>query len=66
MLTLLSPAKTLDFSAAPEGLPATRPQLEEDIALLMERCKQLDVDHLRQLMKLSQNLGELNYARFHS
>ena len=64
MLTLLSPAKTLDFSATPKGLAATRPQFGEDIAVLLERCKKLDVASLQKLMKLSQPLAELNYQRF--
>ena len=64
MLTLLSPAKSLDFSFRSEGLPATRPRLEGEIGLLIERCKELDVENLRRLMSLSQKLGELNYERF--
>lgn len=64
MLTLLSPAKSLDFSPLAVDLPATRPQLEDDVAALIRRCKQLDVATLRQLMKLSKPLGELNYERF--
>ncbi len=64
MLTLLSPAKTLDFSAAPEGLPATEPHFEKDIAVLMKRCKKLGVPSLRKLMSLSQPLAELNRQRF--
>jgi len=64
VLTLLSPAKTLDFSAAPKGLPATKPHFGKDIALLLERCKKLDVASLRKLMKLSQPLAELNHQRF--
>ena len=64
MITLLSPAKTLDFSPAPKGLPVTRPALKKDVAALMRRCKALDVAELRQLMKLSEPLAELNYERF--
>jgi len=64
MLTLLSPAKTLDFSAAPAGLQATTPRLEQDIAVLMKRCKKLGVATLRKLMHLSQPLAELNHQRF--
>ena len=64
MLTLLSPAKTLDFSAAPEGLPVTEPRFEKDIAVLMKRCKKLGVRSLRKMMNLSQPLAELNHQRF--
>ena len=64
MLTLLSPAKTLDFSDAPEGLKTTTPSLEKDIAVLMKRCKKLSVRSLSKLMSLSQPLAELNHQRF--
>lgn len=64
MLALLSPAKTLDFSPAGKDLPLTRPALKKDIALLMRRCKALEVAELRRLMKLSQPLAELNHQRF--
>ncbi len=64
MLTLLSPAKTLDFSPAPDGLAVTQPQFKDDIAVLLKRCKKLDVKTLQKLMKLSQPLAELNHERF--
>ena len=64
MLVLLSPAKTLDFSPAPEGLATTRPRFEKDVAVLMKRCKKLGVRTLQQLMNLSQPLAELNRQRF--
>jgi cytoplasmic iron level regulating protein YaaA (DUF328/UPF0246 family) len=64
VLTLLSPAKSLDFSPAREGLRTTAPQFAPDTAVLMERCKKLSVPALRKLMSLSQPLGELNHRRF--
>ena len=64
MLTLLSPAKTLDFEFSADDLPATPPRFEEDIEVLLARCKKLTVAKLRELMKLSQPLAELNRRRF--
>ena len=64
MLTLLSPAKSLDFSTPSEGIPVTRPQLQKDTAVLIDRCKELDAATLRKLMKLSEKLGELTCQRF--
>ena len=64
MLTLLSPAKTLDWSPAPDDLPTTKPLLRKDTKLLIDRCKKLDVAALRSLMKLSEPLAELNHERF--
>jgi len=64
MLTLLSPAKSLDLSAPPEGLPLSQPRFEKDIWVLMKRCKKLSVADLAKLMSLSQPLAELNRQRF--
>jgi cytoplasmic iron level regulating protein YaaA (DUF328/UPF0246 family) len=64
LLTLLSPAKSLDFSPVREGLPLTEPRFEHDIEVLMKRCKKLSVSSLRKLMNLSQPLAELNRERF--
>jgi cytoplasmic iron level regulating protein YaaA (DUF328/UPF0246 family) len=64
MLTLLSPAKTLELSPTPKGLRPTQPRFKRDIALLMERCKKLDASDLAKLMKLSSPLAELNHQRF--
>ena len=64
MLTLLSPAKSLDLSPPPEGLPLTEPHFQQDIEVLMKRCKKLTVAELAKLMSLSQPLAELNRQRF--
>jgi cytoplasmic iron level regulating protein YaaA (DUF328/UPF0246 family) len=64
MLILLSPAKTMDFSPLPEGLETTAPQFEADIEVLLERCRELSVESLRELMKISVPLAELNHQRF--
>ena len=64
MLTLLSPAKTLDFGCSADGLPITEPRFQEDIDVLLARCKKLSVASLRELMKLSQPLASLNRERF--
>jgi cytoplasmic iron level regulating protein YaaA (DUF328/UPF0246 family) len=64
MLTLLSPAKTLDLSPPPEGLATTNPRFEGDTEVLMKRCKKLSVESLRELMSLSEPLAQLNRERF--
>jgi len=64
MLILLSPAKSLDFSAAPAGLPVTQPEFTKDIRLLLKECRKLDSAALQKLMKISPKLAELNYERF--
>ena len=64
MLSLLSPAKTLDFGFCADDLPVTSPRFEEDIANLLGTCRKLSKARLRKLMRLSPALAELNHERF--
>ena len=64
MLTLLSPAKSLDFSPQPKGIPASEHRFQYDTGVLLKRCKKMGVRSLRNLMDLSQPLAELNHQRF--
>ncbi len=64
MLTLLSPAKSLDFEPPRKGIPTTEPRFGHDIEMLMKRCRKLSVKKLRELMDLSEPLAELNRERF--
>jgi cytoplasmic iron level regulating protein YaaA (DUF328/UPF0246 family) len=64
MLFVLSPAKTLDFTPAPEGLPATRPDMAGDTKALAAVAKTLKAADLRRLMDISEDLASLNVACF--
>jgi len=68
MLTVLSPAKDLDFTALPADLaarsPLSHPRLAAQTAELIELAKHLTVADIARLMDLSPALAELNYARF--
>jgi len=64
MLTVISPAKKLDFSPADAELPATGRQLTSDTAELSQVTKALSVAQLKQLMDLSDSLAELTHQRF--
>lgn len=64
MLTLLSPAKTLNFDFEADGLPVTSPRFEADTAQLLAGCRKLSVAQLRKLMGISQSLAELGRERF--
>ncbi len=64
MLTIISPAKALDFSPIGNGLTPTQPRFVDDTARLMETCKSLEASDLRKLMSLSDSLANLNHARF--
>ena len=66
MLTLLSPAKTLNESPYSNGLPATSPQFEADSKELLKRCRELTAADLGRLMKISEPLAQLNEERFRS
>src|SRR5690554_6971314 len=64
MLTLLSPAKTLDFDTPPITEKATQPEFLEKSADLVDVLKQYSPDELGKFMKLSPKLAELNADRF--
>ncbi len=64
MLIVLSPAKALDFTAAPESVPLTAPQLVDQTAELAKATRKLGVADLKRLMSLSDNLAKLNRERF--
>jgi cytoplasmic iron level regulating protein YaaA (DUF328/UPF0246 family) len=64
MLVVLSPAKALDFTAAPDGAGLTTPELGEQTAELAKVTRKLTVRELKGLMSLSDNLAKLNRERF--
>ena len=66
MLTLLSPAKTLDFETAPVTGHATLPDRLDESAELIDVLRPYTPDELGALMKLSPKLSELNVERYHS
>jgi uncharacterized protein len=64
MLFVLSPAKTLDFTPPPAGLPLTHPAFAKDAATLAKLARTLSAADLKRLMGVSDKLAELNVARF--
>lgn len=64
MIIVLSPAKKLDFESdnlsVDAGMPALMPQAEE----LVAAAKKLRAEDLKAMMGISDNLAELNVARF--
>ena len=64
MLMVISPAKSLDFTPAPRGAPATHAQMLEQTAELAKAAKKLKARDLKRLMSISDNLALLNYERF--
>lgn len=64
MLTLLSPAKTLDYDTPSSTTLMTEPGFLAQSATLIDALRDCSVDDIRGLMKLSQNLAELNVQRY--
>ena len=64
MLVLLSPAKNLNFEEMPVALDKTAPRLETDTAELIQRTKKLSRSEIGSLMKLSDDLSNLNFERY--
>ena len=64
MLTVISPAKTLDFETPPTTRKSTVPQLLDRSAELVEDMRSLDPNDIRALMGVSENIAQLNHERF--
>lgn len=65
VLAVLSPAKKLDFSTqAAAKATLTVPQLRKETAELSQVTAKLSAPEVAKLMKLSPQLGQLNFTRF--
>ena len=64
MLTVISPAKTLDFETPPSTRKTTQPYFLARAAALVEDAQALSPDDIRTLMGVSANIAELNHRRF--
>jgi cytoplasmic iron level regulating protein YaaA (DUF328/UPF0246 family) len=64
MLMVISPAKSLDFTAPDQVLPLTTPELKPQIAELAKVTRKLTAADLRRLMHISEKLADLNHQRF--
>ncbi|GAB3324641.1 YaaA family protein [Haliea atlantica] len=66
MLTVLSPAKTLDFDHPAPTRRSTQPRFLEQSAALVEDARELRPEDIRELMGVSEKIAELNFRRFHN
>ena len=64
MLSILSPAKTLDYETAPTTKKSTQPLFIDQVASLVDSARQLDPEDIRALMGVSENIAALNHQRF--
>lgn len=63
MLTLISPAKTLDFET-PWELDSTQPQFLDDSQALIVELQKLSAVNISKMMSISEKLSVLNAERF--
>ena len=66
MLTVVSPAKSLDFESRVRTRKFTQPRFLDDAARLVEHMKTFDPDNLSELMDINPELAELNWQRYAS
>lgn len=64
MIYLLSPSKTLNMDATDRIQSPTEPRFLSDSAQLVDVVKELTIEEIQKLMKVSDKLAELNYGRF--
>lgn len=64
MLALLSPAKTLDFDAAPPPAAMSAPRFVDEAETLAQAAAKLSKPKLAELMHISDKLAALNASRF--
>jgi len=64
MLTVISPAKSLDFETATPSCKTTKPRFLKQSQQLIDQIKKLAPQDIASLMKLSDKLAVLNFDRF--
>ncbi|WP_105167578.1 peroxide stress protein YaaA [Pseudoalteromonas sp. T1lg23B] len=64
MITVISPAKNLDFETPSHISHFTQPELLEHSEELIKVCRNLSMQQVASLMKISDKLAGLNVARF--
>ena len=64
MIITLSPSKGQDFESATPSEMFTLPEQLEDSQILINEAKKLDMESVRELMSVSENISTLNVQRF--
>lgn len=64
MITIISPAKTLDFSSELPKISTTEPTFVDESVQVMKKLKTLSKKKIADLMSLSKDLTELNALRY--
>ena len=64
MLTVISPAKTLDYETPPVTQKATQPQFLERASSLVDDARTLSSNEIQALMGVSRKIADINHERF--
>jgi cytoplasmic iron level regulating protein YaaA (DUF328/UPF0246 family) len=64
ILTIISPAKKLDYSQTLQAVEHSQPELLDHASELLQDLKEMSPQELCSLMGLSDKLGALNYERY--
>ena len=64
MLSILSPAKTLDYETAPTTKKSTQPLFIDQAASLVKSARKMDPEDIQDLMGVSEKIATLNHERF--
>ena len=64
MLSILSPAKTLDYETAPTTKKSTQPLFIDQAESLVKSARKMDPEDIQGLMGVSEKIATLNHERF--
>jgi len=64
MLTVLSPAKSLDLESQTQTTKFSTPEFLDEAEILVKKLKRMSKKSLSELMGISDNLAELNHTRY--
>jgi len=64
VLSILSPAKTLDYETAPTTKKSTQPLFIDQAASLVKSARKMDPEDIQGLMGVSEKIATLNHERF--
>src|SRR5664279_4289936 len=64
MLTILSPAKNLDFKPQTVTKSSSQPLFIEESAIIIQKMQKLSCKQIADLMDINPKLAELNYQRY--
>ncbi len=64
MLSILSPAKTLDYDTVPTTRKSTQPLFLDQATTLVDAARKMTPEDIQSLMGVSENIAQLNHDRF--